>query len=85
MASTKNYWKSEAELNSNDPAIQKLRNNEFVSELPVDQFLGNKETLDNTSTNRRDFLKFVGFSTAAATLAARCLTLSLPQSLSITL
>jgi len=70
MASTKNYWKSEAELNSNDPAIQKLRNNEFVSELPVDQFLGNKETLDNTSTNRRDFLKFVGFSTAAATLAA---------------
>jgi MoCo/4Fe-4S cofactor protein with predicted Tat translocation signal len=44
MASTKNYWKSEAELNSNDPAIQKLRNNEFVSELPVDQFLGNKET-----------------------------------------
>ena len=29
-----------------------------------------KKNLSNTSTSRRDFLKFLGFTTAAATLAA---------------
>ena len=33
-------------------------------------FLGDKETLEASSTTRRDFLKYVGFSTAAASLAA---------------
>jgi len=37
--------------------------------LPIDEFLSDKE-LPSTSTSRRDFLKFLGFSTAAATLAA---------------
>jgi len=32
--------------------------------------LGDKSSLENSSTSRRDFLKYVGFSTAAATLAA---------------
>ncbi len=70
MASNKNYWKSEAELNPNDSIVETLKQNEFVEELPVDKFMGDKETLSATSTNRRDFLKFVGFSTAAASLAA---------------
>ena len=47
-----------------------MRNNEFVEQLPVDEFLGNKENLEESSTTRRDFLKYVGFSTAAATMAA---------------
>ena len=38
--------------------------------IPTDEFLGNKETLEASSTTRRDFLKYVGFSTAAASLAA---------------
>src|SRR5690606_14704578 len=42
----------------------------FVEEIPTDEFLGDKETLENSSTSRRDFLKYVGFTTAAATLAA---------------
>jgi len=70
MASNKKYWKNEAELNPNDSIVETLRQNEFVEEIPVDEFLGNKETLSETSTNRRDFLKYVGFSTAAASLAA---------------
>ena len=70
MASNKKYWKSEAELNPNDSIVEKLRHNEFVAQIPVDEFLGDKENLASTSTNRRDFLKYVGFSTAAATLAA---------------
>jgi len=70
MASNKKYWKSEAELNPNDSIIETLRQNEFVSEIPVEDFLGDKEKLSASTTNRRDFLKYVGFSTAAASLAA---------------
>src|SRR5690606_29519165 len=70
MASNKIYWKSVEELDKNSSIVEKLRQNEFVEEIPTDEFLGNKETLDNSSTSRRDFLKYVGFTTAAATLAA---------------
>jgi molybdopterin-containing oxidoreductase family iron-sulfur binding subunit len=70
MASNKKYWKSEAELNPNDSIVEALRNNEFAEEIPVDDFLGDKETLSASNTSRRDFLKYVGFSTAAATVAA---------------
>ncbi|MGB5668531.1 MAG: TAT-variant-translocated molybdopterin oxidoreductase, partial [Maribacter sp.] len=70
MASNKKYWKNEAELNPNDSIVETLRQNEFVQEIPIDEFLGDKENLSATNTNRRDFLKYVGFSTAAASLAA---------------
>ena len=70
MASNKKYWKSEAELNPNDSIVETLKQNEFTEQIPVDEFLGDKETLSGTATNRRDFLKYVGFSTAAASLAA---------------
>ena len=68
MTKAKKYWKGLAQLNEN-PLVDKLEQNEFVDEIPVDEFLGDKE-LSTTSTSRRDFLKFLGFSTAAATLAA---------------
>ncbi|MEO9512706.1 MAG: TAT-variant-translocated molybdopterin oxidoreductase [Flavobacteriaceae bacterium] len=70
MASNKKYWKSEAELNPNDSIVEALRQNEFTEQIPVDEFLGDKDNLSATNTNRRDFLKYVGFSTAAATVAA---------------
>jgi len=70
MASNKKYWKNEAELNPNDSIVEALKQNEFVEPIPVDDFLGDKENLSATNTNRRDFLKYVGFSTAAASLAA---------------
>ncbi len=70
MASNKKYWKNEAELNPSDSIVETLKQNEFVEEIPVDEFLGDKENLSETNTNRRDFLKYVGFSTAAASLAA---------------
>jgi len=70
MASNKKYWKNEAELNPDDSIVEALRQNEFVEQIPVDDFLGDKETLSSSNTNRRDFLKYVGFSTAAASLAA---------------
>jgi len=70
MASNKKYWKSVEELNENSSIVAKLEEKEFVSELATDEFLGDKETLEESSTSRRDFLKYVGFSTAAASLAA---------------
>ena len=70
MSSNKKYWKSVEELNENSSIVETLRNNEFVEEIPTDEFLSDKESLSSSSTTRRDFLKYVGFSTAAATLAA---------------
>ncbi|NHM05860.1 TAT-variant-translocated molybdopterin oxidoreductase [Flavobacterium sp. CYK-4] len=70
MSSNKKYWKSVEELNENSSIVEALRNNEFVEEIPTNEFLSDAETLSTSSTTRRDFLKYVGFSTAAATLAA---------------
>ena len=69
MASNKKYWQSVEELKDSS-IVETLSKNEFVEEIPTDQFLGDKETLENSSTSRRDFLKYVGFTTAAASLAA---------------
>ena len=70
MGKEKKYWKSELELSSNSPVMEDLQNNEFVDQLPMNNFLSDKQGLGNSNTNRRDFLKYLGFSTAAATLAS---------------
>ena len=70
MASNKKYWKSVEELNGNSSIVENLRDNEFVEEIPTEDFLSDKDSLSATSTTRRDFLKYVGFTTAAASLAA---------------
>jgi MoCo/4Fe-4S cofactor protein with predicted Tat translocation signal len=70
MASNKKYWKSVEELDENSAIVETLKQNEFVAPIPTDDFLGDKETLEASSTTRRDFLKYVGFSTAAASLAS---------------
>lgn len=68
MSNTRKYWNSLEQYN-NDPEFVAKAEREFAEDLPVDEFLGN-ENLNESSTSRRDFLKFVGFSVAAATLAA---------------
>ncbi|MCY2685784.1 TAT-variant-translocated molybdopterin oxidoreductase [Salinimicrobium sp. TH3] len=70
MSSNKKYWKSVEELNETSSIVETHSQKEFVEEIPTDEFLGNKETLETSTTSRRDFLKYVGFSTAAASLAA---------------
>lgn len=65
----KQYWKGIEEL-ENTPEHQQIVANEFQQELPV---VGEvSEKLFNAETPRRDFLKFLGFSTVAATVAASC-------------
>ena len=70
MSSNIKYWKSVEELNENSSIVDTLRNNEFVEAIPTEDFLGDGATLSGSSTTRRDFLKYVGFTTAAASLAA---------------
>ena len=70
MAENKTYWKSAEQLKGENPMIEQLEQNEFAEHIPVNEFLGDSETLEESNTSRRDFLKYVGFSTAAATLAA---------------
>jgi MoCo/4Fe-4S cofactor protein with predicted Tat translocation signal len=65
---TKKYWKGLEELNNSPEFVQKA-NNEFAEQVPVDEFLGDS-SLSSEGTNRRDFLKFLGFSVTAASLAA---------------
>ena len=70
MSTNKVYWKSVAQLEKDNELVQKLEQNEFVDKIPVDEFLGDEKTMGESNTNRRDFLKYVGFSTAAASIAA---------------
>lgn len=67
--SDKKYWQSFAELNDKEN-FQKRNKDEFGEELPFEDIDG-KGWLD-AKAPRRDFLKYLGFSTAAATLAASC-------------
>ena len=67
--SDKKYWQSFGERN-NSEAFQKSTENEFDESLPLEGLDG-KGLLD-AKHPRRDFLKYLGFSTAAATLAASC-------------
>jgi molybdopterin-containing oxidoreductase family iron-sulfur binding subunit len=64
----KKYWKGVEEL-KNDAEFVRLKNNEFYENLPINEIVSNKAE-ENNHTPRRDFLKFLGFSVAAASLAA---------------
>lgn len=68
MSSTKQYWMDAADLRQ-DPEAMKAREAEFATPMAIDQVLGDSN-LQGANTNRRDFLKFLGFSLGAATLAA---------------
>ncbi len=68
MGTKRKYWKGLPELNES-PEFLKNKNNEFAENLPMGEVLGNEE-LNSSSTSRRDFLKVVGFTTAAVALAS---------------
>ena len=69
MSREKKYWKSEIELKPNN-GLDKIRNNEFVDKLPVNENIFSNDSINSSETNRRDFLKYLGFSTTAAVLAS---------------
>ncbi|MDP4283310.1 MAG: TAT-variant-translocated molybdopterin oxidoreductase [Bacteroidota bacterium] len=67
--SEKKYWQNFGELNKSE-ANSKALKDEFREELPFEE-LGD-ENIFNAKAPRRDFLKYMGFSTAAAVVAASC-------------
>ena len=67
MEQNKN-WQSFGELNKSAAYNQEV-NNEFKEELP---FVEDHSGFLQTKAPRRDFLKYLGFSTAAAAAAASC-------------
>ena len=66
--SNNKHWQSFGELN-NSEAFQKAAKDEFHEDLP---FVADDKTFLEAVAPRRDFLKYLGFSTAAAALAASC-------------
>ena len=68
--SKKKYWQSFGELNQTQ-SFQESANKEFKEELLPLEDLDDKGIFD-AKTPRRDFLKYLGFSTAAAAVAASC-------------
>ena len=65
--SKKTYWKGLEEL-AQDESFKKYAQKEFPEHLPVNLQKGGFDEDENSS--RRDFLKLMGFSVAAASLAA---------------
>lgn len=68
MEMNRKYWKGIDELEESTSFIES-GNQEFPAETSVEEFLSD-DNLKESSTGRRDFLKFLGFSVAAATVAA---------------
>jgi len=67
-AQGKKYFRGLEEVR--DPQlVERVAQNEFQQKLPT-EFLSDELGLKETKTSRRDFLKYMGFTTAAATLAA---------------
>jgi len=67
MSSNIKYWKGEEEL-SRDPKFLAAQKNEFQENLPLDEVFN--ENGVELQANRRDFLKYFGFSVTAVALAA---------------
>ena len=70
MSNNKQYWQNFGDLNQSD-RFKQAAEKEFQEELLPLEDLDGKGLLD-AKTPRRDFLKYLGFSTAAAALAASC-------------
>ncbi|HSZ86455.1 MAG TPA: TAT-variant-translocated molybdopterin oxidoreductase, partial [Puia sp.] len=66
---SKKHWQSFGQLTNSD-SFKESSEKEFKEDLPMERF-DSKGLLDLKSP-RRDFLKYLGFSTAAAALAASC-------------
>ena len=67
----KHMKKEKKYFNSLNHSREKVNsNNEFDQKLPLEAMFENADTLSASATSRRDFLKFLGFSSIAATLAS---------------
>ena len=71
MSKEKIYWKSIHQLDGTNPELSELSNREFADKLPTDLYDNHiSDNQEDQFSSRRDFLKYLGFSTAAAALVA---------------
>lgn len=74
MSEKKRYWSSFGELNDTPAHKKRVLQKEFKHKngvhMPTEDL--DMDTLENKDLSRRDFLKYLGFSTAAATVVASC-------------
>lgn len=68
MGSKKKFWTGIEDLHDEAKHVERSQN-EFQSDMSVSEFIGDEKT-SKYASNRRDFLKFLGFGLGAATLAA---------------
>ena len=59
MATKKTYFQGIEQL-VNNPELEQFQQREFAENLPTEAFLGEEEKLSESSTSRRDFLKYLG-------------------------
>jgi MoCo/4Fe-4S cofactor protein with predicted Tat translocation signal len=59
MENKNKYWKGLEELN-NDPKFLANKRNEFAEGIPLEEVLTEQD--GEITSNRRDFLKYFGFS-----------------------
>lgn len=67
MENKNTYWRGLEELN-NDPKFLAQKKNEFGEGIPLEEALTDQD--GELTSNRRDFLKYFGFSVSAVALAA---------------
>lgn len=69
MSNKIKYWKGVEELHET-PEFKTAESKEFAEYIPVEDFIGDEGLMQGSKTNRRDFLKYLGFGVTAASLAA---------------
>ena len=67
MSNNQKYWKGAEEL-QRSPEFLKTQKHEFAYALPLDEVLSDDSI--ELNSNRRDFLKYFGFSVTAVALAS---------------
>ncbi len=67
MENKNQYWRGLEELN-NDPKFLASKKHEFAEGIPLDEVFSEED--GGLNSNRRDFLKYFGFSISAVALAA---------------
>ena len=70
MKKSNNIWLGITDKN-NDPKFEEVTGGEILG-LPIEKVITDEQTLDRMKTDRRDFLKYLGFGLGAATIAASC-------------
>ncbi|MGE9516299.1 MAG: TAT-variant-translocated molybdopterin oxidoreductase [Solitalea-like symbiont of Tyrophagus putrescentiae] len=63
------YWQSIEQKNAKEPITDNLNTDKYQGDVPVEEILAEASN-NSKGIDRRDFLKTLGFSTAAVTLAA---------------